>query len=190
MKTIFISLKIFLFFTLLTGVIYPFFITGIAQIFFPLKANGSLIVKDNIIIGSELIGQKFDSVIYFSSRPSIISYNALPSGGSNYAITSEKLRRLVVKRKNQFIAFNQLDTLSEVPAEMLFASASGLDPHISPKAALMQVDRISEARNFNSEQKLRLEQLINIRTERPQFLFLGEERINVLLLNLEIDKIR
>jgi potassium-transporting ATPase KdpC subunit len=179
-----------MFFTLLTGIIYPLFVTGLAQVLFPVKANGSLIIKDNITIGSELISQKFDSVIYFSSRPSIVSYATLPSGGSNYALTSVKLKKLVVERKNRFIAFNQLDTLSEIPSEMLFASASGLDPHISLKAALLQVDRIAKARNFNKDQKFKLEQLVYIRTEQPQFLCLGEERINVLLLNLDIDKIR
>ena len=90
MKTLFISLKIFLFFTILTGVIYPLFVTAIAQISFPAKANGSLIVKNNKLIGSELIGQHFDTLIYFSSRPSAVSYNPLPSGGSNFGLTNPK----------------------------------------------------------------------------------------------------
>ena len=137
MKTLIISLKIFLFFTVLTGIIYPLLITGIAQIVFPAKANGSLIDKDNQIIGSELIGQQFDSVIYFTSRPSAISYNPLPSGGSNYGLTNTKLKNLVAERKKQFIAFNQLDSLTEIPSEMLFASASGLDPHISAKGSII-----------------------------------------------------
>jgi K+-transporting ATPase ATPase C chain len=190
MKTLIISIKIFLFFTLLTGGIYPLLVTGIAQILFPVKANGSMIKKDNITIGSELIGQKFDTSVYFSSRPSAIDYDPLPSGGSNYALTNVKLEKLVNERRKQFIAFNQLDSLSEIPSEMLFTSASGLDPHISQKAALLQVDRISKARNFDNNQKIKLEQLIMIYTDAPQFLCLGEERINVLLLNLETDKIR
>jgi K+-transporting ATPase ATPase C chain len=189
-KTFILSLKIFLFFTILTGVIYPLIVTGIAQIVFPVKANGSLIISDNKPIGSELIGQQFDSTIYFMSRPSSILYNPLPSGGSNYGLTNLKLKNLVVEREHQFNAFNQLDSLSEIPSEMLFASASGLDPHISPKAALLQVNRIAKARSFDSNQKLKLEQLIRMHTEPPQFLCLGEERINVLLLNLETDKIR
>ena len=190
MRTIIISIKIFLFFTILTGIIYPLFVTGVAQIVFPVKANGSLITKENKVIGSELIGQRFDSTIYFTSRPSAISYNPLPSGGSNYSLSSEKLKKLVSDRKHQFITFNQLDSLSEVPSEMLFASASGLDPHISVKAALMQVNRIAAVRNFNSDQKSKLEQLVRTHTETPQLLVLGEERINVLLLNLAIDKIQ
>lgn len=190
MKTLIISLKIFLFFSVLIGIIYPLLITGIAQIVFPSKANGSLIANINQIIGSELIGQQFDSAIYFTSRPSIISYNPLPSGGSNFGLTNAHLKNLVVERKKQFIAFNKLDTFTEVPPEMLFASASGLDPHISAKAALLQMDRIAKARNFNTIQKQRLLQCIIEHTEAPQFSILGEERVNVLLLNLDVDKIQ
>ena len=189
MKTLLISLKIFLFFTILTGIVYPLFITGIAQLILPAKANGSLIVKDNKIIGSELIGQPFDSLIYFSSRPSAISYNPLPSGGSNYGLTNSKLKIQVEIRKKQFIEFNQLDSLTVIPSEMLFASASGLDPHISPQAALLQVERVAKARNFSSDQKRKLMQEIRDLTETPQFSFLGEKRINVLALNLEADKL-
>ena len=189
MRPIIISLKIFLFFTILTGVVYPLFITGIVQLIFPAKANGSLIVKDNKIVGSELIGQQFDSTIYFTSRPSAIAYNPLPSGGSNYGLTNKKLKDLVNERKKQFIGFNQLDSLTAIPSEMLFASASGLDPHISPPAALLQADRIAKARNFNSVQKQQMMQCLKDLTEAPQFSLLGNERINVLLLNLEIAKI-
>ena len=190
MKTLFISIKIFLFFTVLTGIIYPLFVTGIAQLTFPAKANGSLIIKNNKMIGSELIGQQFDSAIYFFSRPSAVSYNPLPSGGSNYGLTNTKLKALVVERKKQFIAFNKLDRLTEIPSEILFASASGLDPHISQKAALLQVERIAAARNFNIIKKQKLIQCIKNLTEAPQFLCLGEERVNVLLLNLDLDKIK
>jgi K+-transporting ATPase ATPase C chain len=189
MKRLIISLKIFLFFTLLTGIIYPLLITGIAQVVFPGKANGSLIVIDNKTVGSELIGQQFDSKTYFIPRPSAISYNPLPSGGSNYGLTNAKLISLVTERKKQFIAFNQLDSLTVIPSEMLFASASGLDPHISQKAALLQVDRIVKARNFNTIQKQNLVQCIKNLTETPQFLILGEERVNVLVLNLELNKL-
>lgn len=190
MKTLIISIKIFLFFTVLTGIIYPLFVTGIAQVVFPAKANGSLIVKNNQIIGSELIGQQFDSVIYFTSRPSAVSYNPLPSSGSNYGLTNTKLKNLVAERKSAFNTFNKRDSLAEVPSEMLFASASGLDPHISPEAAVLQVDRISRSRNFNSVQKQKLLQCVADLTENPQYLCLGESRINVLLLNLRVDKIK
>jgi potassium-transporting ATPase KdpC subunit len=187
MKTLIVSLKIFLFFTVLTGIIYPLLITGIAQSLFPSKANGSLVYKDNKVIGSKLIGQQFDSTIYFSSRPSAISYNPLPSGGSNYGLTNVKLTNLVNKRKTNFIAFNQLDSLTSIPSGMLFASGSGLDPHISPEAALLQVERIANIRHFDDNQKKRVLQRIKYLAEPPRFSILGEARINVLILNLELD---
>ncbi|MCX6249156.1 MAG: potassium-transporting ATPase subunit KdpC [Bacteroidetes bacterium] len=190
MKTFFISIKIFLFFTILTGILYPLFITGIAQILFPAKANGSIISRNNKAIGSALIGQQSDTAIYFSSRPSAVSYNPLPSGGSNFGLSNSKLKDLVNQRKKQFIAFNRLDSFTVIPSEMLFASASGLDPHISPDAAFLQVNRIAKARHFTDIQKRKLEQCIRDLTEGPQFLCLGEERINVLLLNLNLDQIK
>jgi len=189
MKPLIISLKAFLFFTILTGVVYPLFITGLVQIIFPGKSSGSLIIKDNKVIGSALIGQQFDSAIYFTSRPSSISYNPLPSGGSNYGLTNSKLKQLVAERKHQFIAFNQLDSLTAIPSEMIFASASGLDPHISQKAALLQVNRIVKARNFDSFQKQKLVQCVVKLTEAPQYNCLGKERINVLVINIELDKL-
>lgn len=189
MKTLIVSLKIFLFFTVLTGIIYPLFVTGIAQIVIPSKANGSMIIKDNKAIGSELIGQQFDSSIYFTSRPSANSYNTLPSGGTNYGLTNSKLKKLVDVRRRKFIAFNQLDSLVEIPSEMLFASASGLDPHISPEAALLQVDRIAKVRGFSPSQKQQLIDLLHNKSEKPQFTLLGEPRINVLALNLDLDNL-
>jgi K+-transporting ATPase ATPase C chain len=189
MKTILISLKIFLFLTILTGLVYPLFITGIAQVVFPGNANGSLVIKDNKAVGSELIGQLFDSTIYFSCRPSATGYNPLPSGGSNFGLTNSKLINQVSERKSQFLAFNSLDSLSVIPSEMLFASGSGLDPHISPSAALIQVERIVKARHFDSSKKDKLVETINTLKEKPQYFIFGEERINVLLLNIELDKI-
>jgi len=191
MKTFIISLKIFLFFTVLTGIVYPLLITGIAQISFPAKANGSLIYKDNKAIGSQLIGQKFDTAIYFSSRPSAIDYNPLPSGGSNYGVTSAKLKIQVAQRKTHFWKLNELDSLkTTIPSEMLFASGSGLDPEISPAAAFLQLNRIAKIRNFNAVQKEKLIQCIQNQTQEPQYLCLGDQRINVLLLNIELDKIK
>jgi K+-transporting ATPase ATPase C chain len=190
MKTqLIISIKIFAVLTVLCGVIYPLFITGIAQVAFPEKANGSLIVRDNKVIGSELIGQKFDSIIYFSTRPSVTDYSPLPSGGSNLGPTSSKLKQMVADRTAQFAESNQLSASEIIPSEMLLASASGLDPHISPKAALLQVDRVVKARNMNESQKQELIQLVINVSESPQFGLFGEERVNVLLLNLKLDKI-
>ena len=175
--------------TILTGIVYPLVMTGIAQLTFPSKANGSLIKKDGKIIGSELIGQKFDSTIYFWSRPSAIDYNPIPSGASNLGPTSDKLKKQVVERRISFATMNTITDTTAVPKEMLFASASGLDPHISQKAALLQVDRVAKARNFNIVQKQNLVQIVKNLTETPQFLVFGEERINVLILNLELNKI-
>lgn len=187
MKTLTISLKIFLLLTVLTGVIYPLIITGVAQFLFPQKANGSIITRNGKTIGSSLIGQQFDSSIYFITRPSAINYNPLPSGGSNYGPTNHKLKTQFNERMQYFITFNKLDSLTKIPSEMMFASASGLDPHISPQAAFLQVDRIVISRKFDKKQKLI--QLIKNQTEQSQFLILGEKRVNVLLLNLELDKL-
>lgn len=190
MKTLIVSLKIFLFFTILTGIIYPLFITGIAEIFFPGKINGSIIYKNNMPAGSSLIGQKFDSAIYFSSRPSATDYNALPSGGSNLGATSSKLKGEVRMRANQFLQSNHLPDSTNIPDEMIFASASGLDPHISFRSALLQLNRVAASRNYNERQKKELLNLINTHLELPLFNVLGEPVINVLLLNLDVDTIK
>jgi K+-transporting ATPase ATPase C chain len=184
-----IALKFLLVMTILTGIIYPLLMTGMAQLGFPSKANGSLIMKDGKIIGSELIGQKFDSSIYFWSRPSAIGYNPIPSGASNYGPTSDTLKKQVTARRILFAKMNSLSNPLSTPKEMAFASGSGLDPHISPEAALIQVDRIVLTRRFDSNQKEKLLEKIKEMTETPQFLCLGERRINVLMLNLELDKI-
>jgi len=184
-----IALKFLLAMTVLTGIVYPLAMTGLAQVSFPSKANGSLIMINNKIIGSELIGQKFDSTIYFWSRPSAIGYNPIPSGASNYGPTSDTLRKLVTSRRNLFSEINSVD-IAAIPKEMVFASASGLDPHISPKAAQMQVNRVAAARSFNEKQKEELLKVISDLTEPLQFGLLGEERINVLKLNLALDNIR
>lgn len=190
MKTqLLIAIKLFALFTILLGVGYPLLITGIAQLAFPDKANGSLIKVGDKVVGSELIGQQFDSVLYFFSRPSATGYNPLPSGGSNLGPTSEKLKQQVRERKGNFILINQTDPTQPVPSEMLCASASGLDPHISPQAALLQVERIVKSRQLNSRQKEDLLTAIAELTEAPQFSLLGEDRINVLKLNLALDKL-
>lgn len=191
MKThIKIALRIFFVCTILFGVLYPAFITIIAQTVFPDKANGSLIYSDNKLVGSELIGQNFTGERYFSSRPSATEYSALPSGGSNLGPTSEKLKQQVNERLRHFRTFNQLDETQAVPAEMLTASASGLDPHISLEAALLQVERICRARQFDQEQKKDLILCINNSTELQQFGIFGEKRVNVLQLNVKLDQLK
>ena len=190
MKALYTAIKIFLFFTVLTGILYPLLITAAAQMLFPWKANGSLVTVHGKVVGSALIGQQFDTVLYFSSRPSVVSYIPLPSGGSNLGVTSAKLKEEVASRKLAFVLENKIDQGTEIPAEMFCASASGLDPHISPRAAMLQVEKVAGARSFTGSQKQELVRLIGHLTEKPQFLIFGEERINVLLLNLETDKIR
>jgi K+-transporting ATPase ATPase C chain len=185
-----IALKLLLVMTVLTGFIYPFFMTGVAQLAFPAKANGSLIMKDGKIIGSELIGQKFDSSIYFWSRPSAIDYNPIPSGASNLGPTSVKLEKQVAERRRLFATNNSIADTITIPKEMLFASASGLDPDISPESAFLQLKRVAMARNLNETQIQKVEQLIKNKIHEPQFYLLGEPRINVFELNLALDSIK
>jgi potassium-transporting ATPase KdpC subunit len=191
MKTqLIIALKFLLVMTILTGIIYPLFMTGVAQLSYPFKANGSLIMKDGKIIGSELIGQNFDSTIYFWSRPSAIGYNPIPSGASNYGPTSDTLRKQVIARRIFFASKNSITDITSIPKEMVFASGSGLDPHISPAAAMLQLARVTTARKLDEAKKQQVEQLIKSRTEEPQFSLFGEPRINVFELNLALNNIR
>jgi potassium-transporting ATPase KdpC subunit len=185
-----IALKFLLLMTILTGIIYPLFMTGLVQLIFPAKANGSLVMKNGKILGSELIGQKFDSSIYFWSRPSAIGYNPIPSGASNYGPTSDTLKKQVTERRISFAAKNSMTDITIIPKEMIFASGSGLDPHISPKAAMLQLARVASARNFDETKKQQIQQLIQNMTEKPQFSLFGEPRINVFELNLALDNIR
>ena len=175
--------------TLLTGIIYPVFLTGIAQLAFPAKANGSFLIKDGKILGSTLIGQKFDSSAYFWSRPSAIDYNPIPSAASNFGPTSAKLVSLVNERRKTFMTGNNLKDTTPIPEEMIFSSSSGLDPHTSPEAVRLQVKRIAAVRHFNSSQEQRLNDLIRQNTEKRQYGLLGEERINIFLLNVGLDGI-
>jgi|APHig6443717497_1056834.scaffolds.fasta_scaffold74277_2 K+-transporting ATPase ATPase C chain len=191
MKTqIIIAIKFLLVMTILTGIIYPFLMTGLAQLIFPARANGSLVMKDGKIAGSELIGQKFDSIIYFWPRPSAIDYNPVPSGASNLGPTSDKLKKQVEERRRLFATSNSLTDTKAIPKEMLFASASGLDPHISPESALLQLDRVAGARNLDERQIQKVKQLIKNKTQGPQYFLFGEPRINVFELNLALDSLR
>lgn len=190
MKTfIFIPLKVFLVMTVLTGIIYPIFITLIGQTVFANKANGSLLTLNGKLIGSELIGQKFKSDIYFQARPSAVDYNPLPSGGSNLSVTSKALIDGVKRQQFVFDSINQLPQSTKVPAEMLYASGSGLDPHITAEAANLQTDRIIKARHLAATDKPKLLTLIESFNENRQLGFLGEKRVNVLKLNMQLDNI-
>ena len=173
----------------LTGFIYPLAITGIASIVFPRQAQGSLIVVNGKVLGSELIGQPFDSPQYFWSRPSATQpfpYNAAASGGSNLGPSNPALFQAVQTRLEALLAADPGNT-SAVPVDLVTASASGLDPDISVAAARYQAQRVASARHLPVE---KVNQLIDAYTEGPQFGFLGEPRVNVLELNLVLDEIK
>jgi potassium-transporting ATPase KdpC subunit len=183
-------------FTVLTGLIYPFIMTGIAQVVFPHQANGSLVLKDGNVIGSELMGQAFTSDQYFHGRPSATvapdpadptktvdaPYNAANSAGSNLGPTSKALIERITKDVEERKAQNPN---ANVPTDLVTASGSGLDPHISPEAALFQVPRVAKARNMPED---RLRQLVNERVEGRALGVFGEPRVNVLALNMALDR--
>jgi K+-transporting ATPase ATPase C chain len=187
MRTILQALRFLILMTILTGLIYPLLITGIGQGFFSHKANGSFILEKDKIIGSLLIGEKFTSNKYFWSRPSAIEYNPLPSGGSNLGPTSGDLQKIVEERKRILEMTNPHSKF--IPSELIFASGSGLDPHISPEAARFQIGRITLARGLDSKQRELLINLVEKHIEPPVFGFLGESRVNVLRLNIALDSI-
>lgn len=189
-KQITISLKMLSIMIVLLGILYPLSITGIAQLLFPEKSHGSLIEIDGTVRGSSLIGQQFDSDKYFNGRPSATNYNALPSGGSNLGMTSMKLKDLYISRLLNFQFQNQIEDNIQIPNDMLYASASGLDPHISPQAAMLQLNRIAKVRSLTDLEIQNLKKIIDMFTESPQLGIFGEPRINVFALNLELDKIK
>ena len=173
--------------TVVTGVIYPVIVTVIAQVVFPHQANGSLIVRDGKVIGSTLIGQPFDDPKYFWGRPSATSpfpYNAASSSGSNLSPTNPALVKSVQERVDALRAADPGNTLP-VPVDLVTASGSGLDPHISPAAALYQVNRVAKARNLDPSV---VRDLVERHIEGRQLGFLGEPRVNVLALNLALDR--
>ena len=188
MKTYIVpALRILLVFTILTGIIYPGVMTLFSLIVFPHQANGSMIEKNGSIIGSELIGQKFIEDKYFNSRPSAIDYNPIPSSGTNWGPTDKRMADSVKSRRERFVKQNDLISGTVVPKEMLFASASGVDPHISPEAAMLQVERIAKARGFDSTNTVQLRNLVILFTEQPQWNIFGNPRVNVLKLNIALD---
>lgn len=170
--------------TLLTGVLYPLVVTGIAQLAFPRQANGSLVMTGDTVVGSALLGQANADPRYFQPRPSATDYGTLPSGGSNLAPTSLELAAAVAQRAADFRAANGLSAAAAVPTELLFASGSGLDPHISPDAARLQVGRVAAARGLDEDA---VAALVEAYVEGPQLTILGQPRVNVLLLNLALD---
>jgi K+-transporting ATPase ATPase C chain len=180
------ALLMLLVLTLVTGVAYPLLVTGIAQLVFPNRANGSLIYQDGKPVGSALIGQPFDNPKYFWSRLSATGpfpYNAAASSGSNLGPTNEALMKAVEARVQ---ALRQADSSNTqpIPVDLVTASGSGLDPHISPAAALYQVPRVARARNLEESV---VRQLVEKHIEGRQLGFLGEPRVNVVKLNLALE---
>ena len=186
LKHLRIGVILLLLFTLLTGLIYPYAVTGISQLLFPGKANGSLIEKEGAVVGSKLIGQPFSDPKYFWSRISATSpyaYNAGSSSGSNLGPSNSALLDEVKKRVSDLKAADS-SNIAPVPVDLVTSSGSGLDPHISIAAALYQVPRVARARGLKSTE---LASLVDKYTEGRQLGFLGEPRVNVLELNLALD---
>ena len=182
--------------TLITGVVYPFAMTGIARVIFPTQSQGSLLEENGKVIGSTLIGQQFQSDRYFHGRPSATvapdpndptktvpaPYNAANSGGSNLGPTNKSL---IERIQGDMDRLKQENPSSEVPIDLVTTSSSGLDPHISPAAALFQVRRVAKARNMSEDSVRRL---VDEHVEGRTFGILGEPRVNVLALNLALDR--
>ena len=186
MKQFLIALKATLVLTLLTGVMYPLLVTGLAKVLFRDKADGSLIQANGRTVGSALIGQRFTKPEYFHGRPSAAGndgYDGLSSGGSNLGPTSQKLADRVTADVKTFRAENPTFT-GAVPGDAVTASGSGLDPHLSPEAIDAQVARVAAARGMSPDA---LRQLVAANTEDRQLGVLGEPRVNVLKLNLALD---
>ena len=180
------AFRLMLILTVLTGLVYPGVVTGLCQLLFPKQANGSLVQVDGRVVGSSLIGQSFTRPEYFHPRPSAAGndgYDPTASGGSNYGPTSQKLIDRVKASVEQFRKENPEYT-GPIPADLLTASGSGLDPEISPAAAEAQAARIARSRHTTVEQVRRL---IIVHTTAPNLVLLGEPRVNVLELNLALD---
>jgi len=178
--------------SVITGVIYTALFTAFAQVVFRNQANGSLVERDGKVIGSVYLAQQFTGTNYFWPRPSACSYGTGPSGiaassGSNLGATSAKLQVAVSNNIVAFISGNNLPTNTVVPADMVYASASGLDPHISPEAAQLQIARVASSRGLPED---KVKALVAQYTESPQWGIFGQARVNVLLLNVELDKVQ
>lgn len=175
------------FLTLICGGLYPAVLTGLAQAIFPYQANGSIVLNSsNQQTGSALIGQSFNRPEYFWPRPSATTdfpYNPMASSGSNESPTNPDYLKIVTKRVK---ILKDAGVAGTIPSEIVQASASGLDPHITPESAILQIPRVAKARDIT---ETRLIKLVKEQTEKPQLGFIGTERINVLLLNLSLNKL-
>jgi len=170
----------------ITGLVYPAVVTGIAQLIFPRQANGSLVTVNGRVVGSELVGQSFTQPYYFHARPSAAGagYDATASGGTNKGPTDRKLADTLIAQSVDSAVAQDHATRGAIPSDMVTRSGSGLDPHISPANAFLQVARVARARRADSAAVRRL---VDAHVEGRQFGFFGEPRVNVLLLNIALD---
>ncbi|ERM92058.1 potassium transporter KtrA [Caldanaerobacter subterraneus subsp. yonseiensis KB-1] len=177
------TIKFTLVFMVLLGLVYPFVMTGIANLLFPYQAKGSIIKVDSKPVGSELIGQKFTDPRWFMGRPSAVDYDATSSGGTNYALSNPKFHEELEKNIEEFLKKNPRVKRSEIPADIVTSSGSGLDPHISPEAAYLQVKRVAKANGLPEEV---VKKLVDKNIEGRFLGLFGEPRVNVLKLNLSL----
>jgi len=171
---------------ILFGVLYPLLITGVAKVIAPNKGKGEVILANGKIVAFALIGQKFDDDKYFNSRPSAVDYNAASSGGSNKGPTNPDYLAQIQARIDTFLVHNPTIKKEDVPVDLVTASGGGLDPHISPAAAAVQIDRIAKVRNLSKE---KLVDLVRDHIEKPWLGLFGTYKVNVLRLNLALDEL-
>jgi len=186
LKTLITALRVLALMMILTGVVYPLLIAGLATAFLPRNAAGNLVTVAGRVIGSRLIGQQFTDPRYFWPRPSAVGYNPLPSGGSNLSPTSASLQAQIADRKAQLA---KVTGSNRIPADLYLASGSGLDPDISLEAALYEVHSVARARGLDSSLSAAAVRMVYDHTIPRTLGFLGEPRVNVLLLNLALDSL-
>ena len=190
MKIIFPCFRLFLALTFLTGIVYPLVVTGVAQLLFHSQAEGSLVVVNGHPVGSKLLSQKTEGASYFWPRPSADDFATIASGASNLGPGSDALKKAIADRVTKLRATYNLPADAPLPDDAITTSASGLDPDISPAGARLQIERVAQARKFSPDQEKELDDLVERHVEGPQLGFLGEPRVNVLLLNLATDQLK
>jgi K+-transporting ATPase ATPase C chain len=188
MKTyLIVAIKMTFITVILFGILYPLFITGIAKVIAPNGGKGEEIQVNGKVVGFELIGQKFDEDRYFNSRPSAVDYNAASTGGSNKGPTNADYLAQVQARIDTFLVHNPEVKKEEIPVDLVTASGGGLDPHISPSSAKVQIERIARVRNIKAE---KVQALVAEHTEGPFLGLFGTSRVHVLRLNIALDELK